>query len=104
MEPWLIATGIGIACSLVGVIYLAGQNRDDKQDARAEKNEKTLADHSKEDVAAHERLRALEADMVTVKERVRDVGRSVHDAREAFRIAIADMYKFLSEKIIERFK
>jgi uncharacterized membrane protein len=104
MEPWLIALAIGIACSLVGVIYWVGQNRDDKQDQRAEKIERTLAEHSKEDVAAHERLRALEADMVTVKERLRDVGRSVHEAREAFRIAVADIYKFITEKILDRFK
>lgn len=104
MEPWLIGLGISIVSGLIAIIYRAGQNRDDKQDARFDRDERALSDHSREDIQAHERLRALEADMVTVKERLRDVGRSVHEAREAFRIAIAEIYKFLSEKIIERFK
>lgn len=104
MEPWLIAIAISIACGLVGVIYWVGQQRDDKQDARFDRDEKALADHSREDIEAHERLRALEADMVTVKERLRDVGRSVHEAREAFRIAIAEVYKFISERVLDRFK
>lgn len=104
MEPWLIAIAISIACGLVGVIYWAGQTRDDKQDARFDKDEKALSDHNREDIQAHERLRALEADMVTVKERLRDVGRSVHEAREAFRIAIAEVYKFITEKILDRLK
>lgn len=104
MEPWLIAIAISIASGLVAVIYWAGQNRDDKQDARFDKDEKALVDHTREDIQAHERLRALEADMVTVKERLRDVGRSVHEAREAFRIAIAEVYRFITEKILDRLK
>lgn len=101
MEPWLIGIGVTIVCGLIGVIYLAGQQRDNKQDARFDRDEKALSDHSREDIQAHERLRALEADMVTVKERLRDVGRSVHEAREAFRIAIAEIYKFITEKMIK---
>lgn len=104
MEPWVWAIVIGIAASLVGVIYWAGQNRDDKQDARFDKDERALSDHTREDIQAHERLRALEADMITVKERLRDVGRSVHEAREAFRIAIAEVYRFITEKILDRLK
>lgn len=102
MEPWLIGIGVTIVCGLIGVIYLAGQQRDNKQDARFDRDEKALSDHSREDIQAHERLRALEADMVTVKERLRDVGRSVHEAREAFRIAIAEIYKFITEKMMDR--
>lgn len=104
MEPWLWGLAISIVSGLIAIIYRAGQNRDDKQDARFDRDERALTEHSREDIEAHERLRALEADMTTVKERLRDVGRSVHEAREAFRIAIAEVYKFLSEKIIERFK
>lgn len=104
MEPWVWAIIVSVAGGLIGIIYWAGQRRDDKQDARAEKNEEALADHTKDDIQAHERLRALEADMVTLKDRVRDIGRSVHEAREAFRIAIAEVYKFITEKVLERFK
>jgi Flp pilus assembly protein TadB len=104
MEPWLIGIGVTIVCGLIGVIYYTGQQRDDKQDARFERDEKALADHSREDIQAHERLRALEADMVTVKERLRDVGRGVHEAREAFRIAIADVYKFITDHVLNRLK
>lgn len=104
MEPWLIAIAISIVSGLIAIIYWGGQNRDDKQDARFDKDEKALVDHSREDIEAHERLRALEADMVTVKERLRDVGRSVHEAREAFRIAVAEVYKFITEKVLDRFK
>lgn len=96
---WALA--VPIVVGLIGVIYYAGQQRDDKQDARFERDEKALSDHTREDIEAHERLRALEADMVTVKERLRDVGRSVHEAREAFRIAIAEIYKFITEKMIK---
>lgn len=92
---------VSITTGLIGVIYYIGQQRDDKQDARFERDEKALSDHTREDIEAHERLRALEADMVTVKERLRDVGRSVHEAREAFRIAIAEIYKFITEKMIK---
>ena len=104
MEPWLWAILISVVSGLIGIIYWAGQSRDDKQDARFERDEKALADHNREDIQAHERLRALEADMVTVKDRVRDIGRSVHEAREAFRIAIAEVYRFITEKVLERFK
>lgn len=104
MEPWIWAIVVSVACGLIGVIYWAGQSRDDKQDERFERDEKALADHSREDIQAHERLRAIEADMVTVKERLRDVGRSVHEAREAFRVAIAEVYKFITEKILDRLK
>lgn len=104
MEPWLWALLVSVVSGLIAVIYYIGQQRDDKQDERFERDEKALAEHSREDIQAHERLRALEADMVTVKERLRDVGRSVHEAREAFRIAIAEVYRFISEKVLERFK
>lgn len=101
MDAWLWPIVVTVGLALIGAFWkLFSRSNEKTQDKLIER----LDEHIKEDIAAHERLRALEVDMVTMKGRVRDIGRSVHEAREAFRIAIAELYKFLSEKIIERLK
>lgn len=43
MDPWqILGTAVVIVCGLVGVIYWAGQSRDDKQDTRAERIEERI--------------------------------------------------------------
>lgn len=92
MEPWLIALGVGIAASLVGVIYWAGQNRDDKQDARAERHERALADHVKEDVSAHERLRAVETKVDNLEREVQGIRERWHDLRGEISQTLSSWY------------
>lgn len=95
MEPWLIAIAISIACGLVGVIYWAGQNRDDKQDARAERDEKALADHIKEDVSAHERLRAVETKVDSLEREVGLIRERWHDMRGEISTTLGNWYTSL---------
>ena len=81
MEPWLWVLAIGIAGSLVGIIYWAGQSRDDKQDARFERDEKTVSDHIKDDVEAHERLKAVETKVEHLEREVSLIRERWHDMR-----------------------
>lgn len=92
MEPWLIALGIGIAASLVGVIYWSGQSRDDKQDARAERNEKALADHVKDDISAHERLKAVETKVEQLDREVTGLRERWHDMRSEISTTLGNWY------------
>lgn len=94
MEPWLwaLGIGIGIAGSLVGVIYWQGQNRDDKQDARFEKDEKALADHIREDVSAHERLRAVETKVDNLEREVTSLRERWHDLRTEISQTLSSWY------------
>lgn len=92
MEPWLWAIVIGIAGSLVGIIYWAGQNRDDKQDARFERDEKALADHVKEDVSAHERLRAVETKVDNLEREVMNIRERWHDLRSEISTTLGNWY------------
>lgn len=92
MEPWLIALGIGIAASLVGVIYWSGQSRDDKQDARHERHEKALADHVKEDVSAHERLKAVETKVEHLEREVSNIRERWHDMRGEISQTLSSWY------------
>lgn len=92
MEPWLIAIALGIACSLVGVIYLAGQNRDDKQDARFDRDEEALADHVKDDVSAHERLKAVETKVEHLEREVGGLRERWHDLRGEISQTLASWY------------
>lgn len=92
MDPWLWALVIGIGSALIGVIYWAGQNRDDKQDARAERNEKTMADHVREDVLAHERLRAVETKVDNLEREVSGLRERWHDLRSEISTTLGNWY------------
>lgn len=98
MEPWLIALAVSIVCGLVGVIYLAGQSRDDKQDARAERNEKALADHVREDVSAHERLRAVETKVESLEREVTGLRERWHDLRTEISQTLSSWYLSIVKK------
>lgn len=94
MEPWLwaIGIGIGVAGSLVGVIYWQGQNRDDKQDARFDRDEKVLADHIREDISAHERLRAVETKVDNLEREVTGLRERWHDLRSEISTTLGNWY------------
>lgn len=92
MEPWVWAIAITIACGLVGVIYWSGQSRDDKQDARFERNEKTLADHVRDDIQAHERLRALETKVENHDREIASIRERWHDMRTEISTTLGNWY------------
>lgn len=92
MEPWLIAIGVSIVGGLIGVIYLAGQTRDDKQDARAERNEKALADHVRDDISAHERLRAVETKVESHDREIANIRERWHDMRTEISTTLGNWY------------
>lgn len=105
MEPWqIVASAFGVICGLVGVIYYAGQSRDDKQDSRAERNEHTLTEHDRA-------IAELKTDMATVKAEVRSLREMRHEIIEHCTRSISDFYtdsiKRLSELrewFVERMK
>lgn len=92
MEPWVWAIAITIACGLVGVIYWSGQSRDDKQDARFDRDEKALSDHVKEDVTAHERLKAVETKVENLEREVTNIRERWHDMRTEISQTLSSWY------------
>lgn len=100
MDPWaIVGAAVVIVSGLVGVIYWAGQSRDDKQDARAERNEEALREHVREDVRAHERLTAVETEVATLKAEVKGLREKWHDMRSEITHTLATWYNELLEKI-----
>lgn len=92
MESWLIALAVSIVCGLIGIIYLAGQSRDDKQDARAERNETALADHVRDDIEAHERIRALETKVDSHDREIANLRERWHDLRNEISQTLSSWY------------
>ena len=100
MDPWQILGGaIVLVCSLVGIIYWAGQHRDDKQDDRAAANEKAFGEHVRDDVAAHERLKAVETEVATLKAEVSGLRQRWHDLRGEITHTLASWYSDIIGKI-----
>lgn len=97
---WVIGLAAGIVCALVGIIYWAGQGRDDKQDARFERDEKAVSDHIKEDASMHERIVRVETKVETLEAEVGKIRDMRHEIIEHTTKAIAEWYT----NIIERFK
>lgn len=92
MEPWIWAIVITVAAGLVGVIYWAGQSRDDKQDARHERTEEALANHVKDDISAHERLRAVETKVDNLEREVAGIRERWHDMRSEISQTLSSWY------------
>lgn len=101
MDAWqVLSLAVVIVCGLVGVIYWAGQSRDDKQDTRAERNEKDFDDHVRDDARAHERLTAVETEVAQLKAEVKGLRDKWHDLRSEITHTLASWYA----DIIERMK
>lgn len=93
MDAWqIISLAVIVVCALVGVIYWAGQNRDDKQDVRAERNETSLRDHIKDDVRAHERLTAVETKVANIEGEVKGLREKWHDLRGELTSWYSDLF------------
>jgi hypothetical protein len=100
MDPWqILGVAVGIVCALIGVIYYAGQHRDDKQDERAASNEKAFDEHVRDDVAAHERLRAVETEVANLKAEVSGLRQRWHDLRGEITHTLASWYADIMGKI-----
>jgi predicted nucleic acid-binding Zn-ribbon protein len=100
MDAWqIIGTAVVVICGLVGVIYWSGQSRDDKQDTRAERNEKAFNEHVRDDMAAHERLRAVETEVATLKAEVKSLREKWHDLRSEVTHTLATWYTDIVGKI-----
>ena len=95
MEPWLIAIAISIVSGLIAIIYWSGQSRDDKQDARFERDENTVADHIKDDVEAHERLKAVETKVEHLEREVSLIRERWHDMRSEVSTTLGNWYTSL---------
>lgn len=93
MDPWqIIGIAVVIVSGLVGVIYWAGQSRDDKQDVRFERNEEAFHKLD-EKVSAHaERIRALETQAANNKEEIGKLREMRHEIVEQCARSIADFY------------
>lgn len=88
MEPWIWALVVTGAAGLIGVIYWAGQSRDDKQDARHERTEEALADHI-------ERLKAVETKVETLEREVSLIRERWHDLRSEISTTLGNWYTSL---------
>jgi hypothetical protein len=99
MEPWMIAIAISIVSGLIAIIYWAGQSRDDKQDARFDKDERTMMDHIKDDVAAHERIKALEIKVETHDREIASIRERWHDLRSEISTTLGNWYVNLVKMI-----
>lgn len=100
---WIIGLAATIVCALVGAIYMAGQGRDDKQDARFDRNEEAFKEHGKEDSAIHERVVRLETDMATVKGEVKALRDMRHEIIEHTTRAISEWYASVIEQLGKRY-
>lgn len=99
MEPWIVVIAVSIVSGLIGIIYWHGQGRDDKQDDRAERNEKALSEHAKEDTRIHERVVRLET---TVEAHDKELGKlrdMRHDILNSVTQTLAEWYTNLSDRI-----
>lgn len=100
MEAWqLVTIALGVICGLIGVIYYAGQSRDDKQDARFEKNEATVKEHIRDDILAHERLKAVETKVETLQTEVKTLRDMRHDIIEQVSHSLASWYTSILKEI-----
>lgn len=103
MESWQVfVISLGVIGSLIGVIYWAGQNRDDKQDARFDQNEANLKEHIREDIRAHERLTAVETKVEHLQTEVRSLRNMRHEIIEQCSRSLADWYAKVIEMISKK--
>lgn len=87
---WAIV--VSVTAGLIGVIYWAGQSRDDKQDARFDKDERIMADHIKDDASAHERLKAIETKVDQLDREVTGLRERWHDLRGEISTTLGNWY------------
>lgn len=100
---WVIGIAASIVCALIGVIYLAGQGRDDKQDARFERDEKAVSDHIKEDASMHERIVRVETKVEALEVEVGKIRDMRHEIMKHTTEALASWYASVVDIVGKRF-
>lgn len=100
---WILGIAIGIVGALVGIIYYAGQSRDDKQDARFERNEHAFNEHTKEDASMHERIVRVETKVETLELEVGKIRDMRHEIMKHTTEALASWYASVVEMVGKRF-
>jgi hypothetical protein len=100
MDPWqIIGAAVVIVCALIGVIYWAGQHRDDKQDARFDTDEASFREHVRDDLKAHERLTVVETKVESLAAEVKALRDMRHQIIEHCTKALAEWYQKVVEMI-----
>lgn len=100
---WIAGIGATIVCGLIGIIYWAGQNRDDKQDARIERNEHAFTEHVRECAVKHERIVRNETKVETLEGEVGKVRDMRHEIMDHTTKALSEWYANVIEVIGKRF-
>lgn len=100
---WILGISIGIVGALVGIIYYAGQSRDDKQDARFERGERSVVEHIKEDADIHERVVRVETKVETLEHEVQKIREMRHEMVTHNTEALASWYTNVVEMVGKRF-
>jgi hypothetical protein len=100
---WIIGIAATIVCGLIGVIYFAGQGRDDKQDARFERDEKAVNDHIKEDASMHERIVRVEVKVEALETEVGKLREMRHEIMTHTTTALSSWYASVVETVGKRF-
>lgn len=102
MDPWQIITlAIVVVSGLIGVIYVAGQSRDDKQDARFDRDEAEVKEHIRDDAQAHERLMAVETKVDTLQIEVNSLRQMRHEIIEHVSHSLASWYTNILKQMQE---
>lgn len=91
MELW-IGLGASVIFGLIGIIYWLGRSRDDRQD-------EAIAGHVKEDIQAHERLKAVETKVATLENEVANLRERWHDHISEVSKTLSSWYLSIVEMI-----
>lgn len=100
---WILGICIGIVGGLVGIIYWAGQSRDDKQDSRFERDEESLSNHLKEDASIHERVVRVETEVQNLKIEVGKIRDMRHEMMSHTTEALSSWYASVVDMVGKRF-
>lgn len=85
MEPWVWPIAIGICISLLGGFYALFRKGTDRTEER-------LDEHVKDDIQAHERLKAVEIKVDQLEREVAGIRERWHDLRSEISQTLAGWY------------
>lgn len=100
---WILGIAVTIVCGLIGVIYFSGQSRDDKQDARIERNEEGFSNHVREDASIHERVVRVETKIENLESEVGKLREMRHEIMTHTTTALSSWYASVVETVGKRF-